>query len=108
MKILNIILSIYIIMLTAYPCADKHNDVLGKSSQSQSSSQHNHSHDEETDLCSPFCVCNCCSQQTLTFLEIQSFQFLVQFQEIKSSISFYKSTSFSNFFGSIWQPPQLV
>lgn len=91
-------------MLTAYPCADKHNDVLVKSSQSQ----HNHSHDEEADLCSPFCVCNCCGQQTLTFLEIQSFQFLVQFQEIKTSISFYKSTSFSNFYGSIWQPPQIV
>ncbi|CAM4357477.1 DUF6660 family protein [Flavobacterium terrigena] len=106
MKILNIILSVYIIMLTAYPCADKHNDVLVKSSNT--SPQHNHSHDEEADLCSPFCVCNCCGQQTLTFLEIQSFQFLVHFQEIKSSISFYKSTSFSNFYGSIWQPPQLV
>jgi len=106
MKILNIILSIYIIILTAYPCADKHNDVLVKSSNT--SSQHNHSHDEEADLCSPFCVCNCCGQQTITFLEIQSIQFLVQFQEIKTSISFYKSISFSNFYGSIWQPPKLV
>lgn len=95
-------------MLTAYPCADNHNDALVKSSHTQTSSHHNHSHDEETDLCSPFCVCNCCGQQTLSFLEIQSFQFLVQFQEIKTSISFYKSTSFSNFYGSIWQPPQLV
>lgn len=95
-------------MLTAYPCADKHNDVLVKSPQSQTNSQHNHSHEEKTDLCSPFCVCNCCGQQTLTFFEVQSFQFLVRFQEIKTSISFYKSTSFSNFYGSIWQPPQLL
>jgi hypothetical protein len=95
-------------MLTAYPCADKHNDSLVKSSNTQTSSRHNHSHETDNDLCSPFCVCNCCGQQTLTFLEIQSFQFLVHFQEIKSSISFYKSTSFSNFYGSIWQPPQLV
>ena len=108
MKILNIILSIYIIMLIVYFCVDKHNDVTTISSNSQAHSQHNHSHDEETDLCSPFCVCNCCGQQTLTFLEVQSFQFLVRFQEIKTSISFYKSTSFSNFYGSIWQPPQLV
>ena len=50
MKILNIILSIYIVMLTAYPCADKHNDVTTFSSNSQAHSQHNHSHDEETDL----------------------------------------------------------
>ena len=41
-------------MLTAYPCADKHNDVLVKSPQSQTNSQHNHSHEEKTDLCSPF------------------------------------------------------
>ncbi|MCD8529496.1 MAG: hypothetical protein LRY25_01660, partial [Flavobacterium sp.] len=44
----------------------------------------------------------------INFFEVQSFQFLVRFQEIKTSISFYKSTSFSNFYGSIWQPPQLV
>ena len=95
-------------MLTAYPCADKHKDVSTNSCHTQTSSQHNHSHETDNDLCSPFCVCNCCGQQTLTFLEIQSFQFLIHFQEIKSSISFYKSTSFSNFYGSIWQPPQLV
>ncbi len=108
MKIVNIILSIYIIVLVAYPCADKHTDVYSNSSHNQTNHQHNHSQDTDNDFCSPFCVCNCCGQQILTFLEIQSFQFLVQFQEIKTSISFYKSISFSNFFGSIWQPPQLV
>lgn len=108
MKILNIILSIYIIVLTAYPCADKHNDVLVKSSHQQTSSQDNHSHETDNDLCSPFCVCNCSGQQTIVLFETQSFNFFVQQQEIKTSVSFYKSTFFSNFFGSIWQPPQLV
>jgi ABC-type nickel/cobalt efflux system permease component RcnA len=116
MKIVNIILSIYIIVLAAYPCADKHIDGTTNASHSlahshvhsQTHEQHNHSPEDETDLCSPFCVCNCCGQQTLTFLEVHSFQFLVQFKEIKSSISFYKSIIFSNFYGSIWQPPQIV
>lgn len=95
-------------MLTAYPCADKHTDVFSNISHNQTNHHHDHSQETDNDLCSPFCVCNCCGQQTLTFLELQSFQFLVQFQEIKTSISFYKSTSFSNFYGSIWQPPQIV
>ncbi len=95
-------------MLTAYPCADKHNDVLENCSNKNISSHLNHTLVEKTDLCSPFCVCNCCGLQTLMFLEIESFQFLAQFKEIKTSISFYKSTLFSNFYGNIWQPPQLL
>ena len=97
-------------VLSCLPCADMEvSSAAHKAVEiSDNHDEKSHNHDKETDLCSPFCVCNCCGQQTLTFLEVQSFQFLVRFQEIKTSISFYKSTSFSNFYGSIWQPPQLV
>ena len=108
MKILNIILSIYIVILTAYPCADKHRDFDNMVEIDFSQKHNDHSHSNDNDLCSPFCVCNCCGQQTLSFIEVQSFNFLVQFKEIKTSVSFYKSISFSNFHKSIWQPPQLV
>ncbi len=95
-------------MLSAYPCADEHSDYYTSGEINIEVNHDNHSHQSDNDLCSPFCVCNCCGQQTLTFLEIPTFHFLVRFQEIKSSISFYKSTSFSNFYGSIWQPPQIA
>lgn len=95
-------------MLTAYPCADKHNDVTTISSNSQAHSQHNHSHDEETDLCSPFCVCNCCGQSVLSYVPAIVFNFHTPTVEIQTLNSIYKSNLYSNFFGGIWQPPQLV
>ena len=95
-------------MLTAYPCADKHNDVTTISSNSQAHSQHNHSHDEETDLCSPFCVCNCCGQQIMTVFFPIIYNFPVKFEGIKTLNSSYTLAFHSNFYGSIWQPPQIV
>lgn len=108
MKTLNIIFSIYIIILTSFPCVDNYNDILVKPSHLEKSQKHNDSNDQDLDLCSPFCFCNCCNQQTLTFLDIYPLQLPILFQETEISISFYKSTLFSNFFGSIWQPPQIV
>ena len=43
----------------------------------------------------------------LISLEIESFQFLDQLEEIKTPISSYKIFSFSNFYQNIWQPPKI-
>lgn len=107
MKLLTIILSLYIFALSAIPCEDIEIDSAAHSTITKSEEK-NHSHDKDNDLCSPFCVCNCCGQQTLTSTQVITFDFPIQFEEIKTLDSIYTSALHSNFYGSIWQPPQLV
>ncbi|MFN8325740.1 DUF6660 family protein [Flavobacterium sp.] len=108
MKLLTVILSIYLVTLSAIPCADIKSESEVHLEVAQTSDKDNHSHDKGNDLCSPFCICNCCGQVTLNYVATINYDFPVQFEEIKSSKSTYTSALHSNFFGSIWQPPQLV
>ena len=93
-------------MLTAYPCADKHNDVTTISSNSQAHSQHNHSHDEETDLCSPFCVCNCCGM-TLSVSQINTLLPEHHKVVIKDILPDGKYDHKTLHPAGIWQPPKI-
>lgn len=107
MNLIKNIFIIYIIFLAVYPCTDKYSVVFENSLQNKASLQHNISQDIENDFCNPFCICNCDRQITLISLEIESFQFLDQLEEIKTPISSYKIFSFSNFYQNIWQPPKI-
>lgn len=65
MKIFAYILSFVVLALTASPCIDKPLDnTLQKSELTQSANNDNHQN--EKDLCSPFCTCQCC--QTTFFV----------------------------------------
>ncbi|MDR7212602.1 hypothetical protein J2W48_004567 [Flavobacterium piscis] len=89
------------------PCADM--EASGPTHKtSQFSSEENHSHDKQTDLCSPFCACNCCGVQVLSYHHNVVFEFPVRFFSISLAVPNYKSVFASNFYGSIWQPPQIV
>jgi hypothetical protein len=68
----------------------------------------NHSHEKDNDLCAPFCVCNCCGQQILNYNQEITFEFSKIATEITTQIPTYKSILTSNFYGSIWQPPQIA
>jgi len=58
MKLSACILSLYIFLLTACPCADLVSDqFIQKTSLSHHSKD---SHESGCDMCSPFCTCNCC------------------------------------------------
>lgn len=68
-----------------------------------------HTHDKESDLCSPFCSCNCCGSITLIFVSQLNFELItVSTSLIEAKETFYISKHFSNFYGSIWQPPQIA
>ena len=62
-KLLNIILSIYLVALSCLPCADMevssaaHTDAHELAKTTHDSEGHSHGNDK--DLCSPFCSCNC-------------------------------------------------
>lgn len=108
MKLLTVILSFYIFALSASPCVDIEVESAAHSTVAHSSEKDNHSHDKENDLCSPFCICNCCAGVTLTYVPVITYDFTVRFEQIRSSNSIYTSVLHSNFYGSIWQPPQIV
>ena len=108
MKIFSYILSIYLVVLSCLPCADVEASNFTHNLSTIETNSDNHSHDQENDACSPFCICNCCGQSVLSYLPTVVFNFQTSIEEIETLNSFYKSISYSNFYGSIWQPPQIV
>lgn len=108
MKWLNLILSIYLIALSCLPCADLEVNSAAHSSSEFLADHEGHSHDKSKDLCSPFCICNCCGVQILSYAPTISYDFPLISTVIKTQKPFYKSVFYSDFYGSIWQPPQIV
>lgn len=103
-QILTIILSVYLLALMAMPCRDDHSH---KTTVTQNQLAQAEDHDHEADGCTPFCVCNCCTtpivvQQLFTFIPVT---FNAPYN--REVISFYQPVA-SSYFGSIWQPPQIV
>ena len=89
------------------PCADMGADG-NEHAKSELVAADNHSHNAGSDLCSPFCVCSCCGSQMTEYLKFAIIDFPVTFKSIKKQLPTYKSILSSNFYGSIWQPPQIV
>ncbi len=58
MKDLAIFLSLYILLLSAMPCADV--DTHGSLPRSELSAASPASQHSDSDCCSPFCTCRCC------------------------------------------------
>ncbi|MEN2412404.1 DUF6660 family protein [Flavobacterium mesophilum] len=107
MKWIAVFLSIYLMALSNLPCADMEvNSALHKTAQF--SSEANHSHDKDNDLCSPFCACNCCGAQVLSYLSATVFEFPKTYHQISIPLPSYNSVFISDFYGSIWQPPQIA
>ncbi|MGV3696998.1 DUF6660 family protein [Flavobacterium sp.] len=105
---LNIILSFYLVLLSCLPCADLETDTIVKTGHEIGATHEDHSENHTTDLCSPFCVCNCCGQQTFTSFQAVTYFIPVKFEVIKTSTPLYTAPIYSNHFGSIWQPPQIA
>jgi len=102
-QIVTTILSVYLLVLMVMPCSDAHSK-MGAIAQTQVSQSGDDHHDIE--ICSPFCVCSSCTaavivQPVITF-EVLHFE-----PHYRNVPSLYESVV-SSFYGSIWQPPQLV
>lgn len=102
-QILTSFLSVYLLVLMVLPCNDVHAHAESATLQQFSQLQNEQHHE---DFCTPFCICACCTtpiiMQSALVFEVPNFENVY----VKTP-SFYKSTV-SSFFGSIWQPPQLV
>ncbi|MCK9412619.1 MAG: hypothetical protein M0Q53_09980 [Prolixibacteraceae bacterium] len=105
MKLIVTILSFYIFMLTALPCA--HSAAVQsvcKIEKAKGNSDH-HGSESGIDHCSPFCTCNCCATQVVTTESIMQSTFVKYCQH---NYPEYVTTFTTLFFATIWQPPQLV
>ncbi len=108
MKFITILLSVLLLSLSCLPCADKKVNSSDKTSVVFTSNQGDHSHDNEIDLCTPFCMCSCCGSLVVSYIAPNAINFPIVTSSIKSAVPSYKSILSANFYGSIWQPPQIV
>lgn len=103
MKFLAFILSIYIFTLNFAPCVDNcapDNEIKTEISQAIDD---DHQH-QETDLCSPFCTCQCC-QIHATYFEVVVYT--ANFTNIPTGIFRHINGLEKNFNPTILQPPQV-
>ncbi|MFN0201863.1 MAG: hypothetical protein ACKVTZ_10095 [Bacteroidia bacterium] len=101
MKYLSLLLAIYVLLLTATPnCAEDN------CFQEQTSEQSQNPQNEKdcSDCCSPFMRCKTCFGFTFPII---SFPVRFTFTYSDKKVSIYKEISTSDFFSSIWQPPEM-
>ncbi|WNW01702.1 DUF6660 family protein [Tenacibaculum sp. HL-MS23] len=102
MKFLAFILSIYISALNLVPCTDfdvSDNDVKTEILQAM---DNDHQH-QGSDLCSPFCICQCCH------INATHHQFVytnIDFRYISTQDFFYHKSLEKEITTSILQPPR--
>ena len=110
MKTVCYIIATVIAGLAVYPCNDANISVDDqKYSQSVVDESgvdvydHNHS-PSETDLCTPFCVCSCCSSHANqpSFFCFEAF--IPNYTDLTSKL---KDQSVKPIYFAIWQPPKL-
>ena len=106
MKFLAFILSLYIFTLNLAPCADYEAGVFNNDIETEISQivDNDHQHkDTDLDLCSPFCICQCCHTSTINFkfLDVNFNTSYIFTQDF-----FYQKGIEKDFTTSILQPPK--
>jgi hypothetical protein len=101
MKFIAVILSVYVLSLTAMPCEDIYAD--NSNSTSIELIDQSQIHSEEFEVCTPFSFCNCC--QTLDQ------PISKKIIEIKVAIHklfvVYQQQDYTNPITLIWHPPKI-
>lgn len=102
MKFLALILSIYILALNLAPCDDYTalNDEVKTEISQAIGDDHQH---QSSDLCAPFCICQCC-HMSATHFKIVNVKFNTSY--ISTQDFFYINGSERKFTTSILQPPR--
>jgi hypothetical protein len=101
LRVISFLLALYLVVISFAPCSDNH--VLSEHEKDAVATTHSPC-DNESDACSPFCICSCC----------QGFM-MITFGLKNISSGFSKDISFSSFligkptaeFTDFWRPPQL-
>lgn len=90
--------------LSLQPCTDK--DECKHPGTEHAASTNPSTHHEDTETCSPLCMCACCGTPC-GFISFQA-QLEPSVPLVNRAIADYKSSFVKDVFFSIWQPPKLV
>ncbi len=101
MKLLTFILSTYILVLNLAPCEDY--TTLNDGVKTEISQAFDHDN-QNSDLCTPFCNCQCCHINVMQ-LKLVNVKFNTSF--ISTQDFFYLKGLEKNFTTSILQPPRV-
>ncbi|MCY7291285.1 MAG: hypothetical protein LH615_03800 [Ferruginibacter sp.] len=102
MKFFTLLFKIYLLALSFFPCADV--DSCIETNSPYISSINNKEDHNETENCTPFCICSCCALQIIhqpTAINENSKQIYFALKYPALKINF---RSYSN--DGIWQPPK--
>ena len=106
MKLVSILLAVYLLGITSFPCTDS--SILGHPIDTSEihSSDSDHDHDHSEDSCPPTCHCTCCgmivfypSETAIALEPIELFHFYT------FSYQFDYSFIYSN---RVWHPPAII
>ncbi len=100
---LSFALAIFYIGLATIPCADEVIDNLATLEIVLENSD-DHDHEDEADDCSPFCVCQCCSNH---FTNDTAFCELSVFSPAIDRSSIFKDNLTNSYLNTILEPPRV-
>lgn len=107
MKLFCFIFSFYLLVLSWQPCQDllKPTNFHPQTSYEQTDI-HDTEEQNESDDCSPFCVCSCCqtsfASNNFSYPEAEK----IKVEVIQSPLIYYENPYYKNFNSDIWQPPK--
>jgi hypothetical protein len=102
MKFLALLLSIYIFALNLAPCADYVGASDADKTEISQAIGDDHKH-QDSDSCSPFCICQCCHIST-TYLQFVDIKLAAP--SIYTKDFFYLNGIEKDYTASILQPPK--
>lgn len=108
MKVFCFSFIVYIVLLLTQPCQDfaatANDSVYNKSPYSQQQKPSNHN--SQSDECSPFCICSCCSLSVVEHSVSFTLTSVLKSVEIKANLANYTNPNSETLQTSIWQPPK--
>lgn len=105
MKYLAVVLSFYLLALAVMPC-DEQGDCYSQETDHSALVDFGHSdHEEDTDNCSPFCICACCGHSVTVPDFSVSLPSLIPFPS--KNLSVYAAVFISGGLFQIWHPPKI-
>lgn len=103
MKIIYLLLSVYVVVLTSVPCCVEDN-CKDEVKTEQTDPDHHHEDTDKCKDCSPFFTCSACSSFAFNH-HIVSIQPVLNFIEKKHKT--YLTSWPNSFYTEFWQPPKI-
>ncbi|NOT47606.1 MAG: hypothetical protein HOP17_07625 [Acidobacteria bacterium] len=108
MKAVSFAIIVYVVFMLTQPCQDiaVFADSCNGEAQSYTHIDPQQERQEASDICSPLCICSCCSTSVANHYAFRSFS-PDRSDSVVSSVSISYETPYSAaFLNSIWQPPK--